>query len=64
MAGQVERQHVAAMMGEIAGLQGPDRVVHGGAVDEYDGGQRRIEGPSAGRREDGLVLDGELHGGA
>jgi hypothetical protein len=64
MAGQVERQHVAAVVGKIAGLERPDRVVHGGAVDEDDGRQGRIEGPTAGRREDGLVVDGELHGGA
>ena len=61
VAGQVDGQHVAAVMGEIAGLQGPDRVVHGSTMDEDDGRQGRIEGPPAGRREDGFIVDRELH---
>ncbi len=38
MAGQIEGQHRAAAMGEAAGLQRPDDVVHPCAMDHHHGG--------------------------
>ncbi len=53
VAGQVERQHAAAVMREGARLQRPDRVIHAGAVQEHRRRERHIEG---------LAADAELHG--
>ena len=48
VAGQVDRQHVPAVVGQVAGLQDPDAVVVEHAVDEDDGGLGRVEGLAAG----------------
>ena len=48
VAGQVHRQHVPAVVGQIAALQRPDAVVVDDAVDEDDGGFGGIEGLAAG----------------
>ena len=65
MAGQIEGQHRAAAMGEAARLQGPDDVVHAGAM-EHD--HRGLVGLENGRppvaAKTGLPSTSKLHGGA
>ena len=48
VAGQVDGQHVPAVVGQRAGLQNPHAVVVQHAVDEHGGGLRRVEGFAAG----------------
>ena len=62
MTGQVDRQHAAAVPGEIAGLQLPDRVVEGGAVHEHGHRQSRIERPATGSGEGYCAVDLYIHG--
>ena len=58
--GRVDGEDGVAMVGKPAGLCRPDRAVHGGAVDEENNRQRRIERPAAGGREDGTAVNGEI----
>ena len=51
VAGQVDRQHAAAVPGEVARLQLPDRVIEGGAVHEDGHRQVGVERPAAGGGE-------------
>jgi hypothetical protein len=46
--GQVDGQHVPAVVRHVAGLQDPDAVVVEHAVDEHGGGLRGVEGLAAG----------------
>src|SRR6185295_3357323 len=64
MAGKIDREHAAAMVGEPARLQTPGRAVEARAVQEDDGGLGNIEVGAAGRRGDGAAVDGEIHGQA
>jgi hypothetical protein len=47
-------------MREVAGLEGPDGVIHAGAVDEDHARQRGVEGPAPGGGKDRLAVDSEL----
>ena len=62
MAGQIYRQHGAAVMGKEPRLQGPHRVIHAGAMDEDHDRQIGIERLAASRGEDVLAVDAQLHG--
>ena len=62
MAGQVDRQHAAAMPGEIARLEFPDRVIEGGAVHEDGDRQAGIERPATSGGEDAQAVYAKLHG--
>jgi hypothetical protein len=62
MAGQIDRQHAEAVMGEPAALQAPDAVVVLRAVDEHDAGQGGVEGLAAGVGVGGPAVEFDLHG--
>jgi hypothetical protein len=64
VARQVDRQHVPAVVCQIAGLQNPDAVVVQYAVDEDDGGLGRIKRFATGVAVGGGMVDGEIHGNA
>ena len=59
VAGQVNRQHVPAVVRQVTGLQNPHAVVVQHAVNEDRSGLRRVEGLAAGVGEE-LVL-GQLN---
>ena len=59
--GQVDRQRVPAVVGEIAALQRPDAVVVRCAVDEYDGGLCAVDALACGVDERARVVDNEIH---
>src|SRR5690606_30977329 len=64
VARQVHRQHVPAVVGQVAALQGPDAVVVEHTVDEDDRGLGGIERFAAGVAVSGGVVDGQIHGQA
>jgi hypothetical protein len=57
MAGQIDGQHVPAVIGHIAALQRPDAVIAEHAVDENGRGLGRVEGLAAGVGVDVCVVD-------
>ena len=61
MAGQVQRQHVEAVVGQVAALQNPDTVVVQGAVDEDDAGFGGIKRLAAGVAVGAVAVDGVVH---
>ena len=61
VARQVERQYIEAVMGKIAGLQNPHRMVVLGAVNKHHGRQRRVEILAAGVAIGGIAFDVEHH---
>src|SRR5271169_2473956 len=61
MAGQIRRQHCPSAMGETSCRQGPDRVIHAGAMHHDDDRRSGLERPPARRREGDLAVDVELH---
>ena len=64
MAGQIDGQHVPAVVGHVAALQGPHAVVVEHAVDEHHRGLGGIEGLAAGVAVDGGAVDLDVHGQA
>ena len=62
VARSIDREHVAAVMREVARLQRPHAVIVARAVDEDDARPCRVEGATAGVGVDRPPLDVELHG--
>ncbi len=58
MARQIRRQHAKTVMGEPPAVQGPDRMVEAGAVQQHDGRLRGVELPPAGGDEGILAVYG------
>ena len=61
MAGQVDGQHVPAVVRQRAALQRPHAVVARYAVDEHSGGLCRVKGLATGVAVQGGVVDGVDH---
>ena len=61
VARQVGRQHVPAVVGEVACLQNPDAVVIEHAMDEDHGGLGGIKRFAAGVAISCVAVDGEVH---
>ena len=61
VARQIHGQRVPAAIGEMAGLHGPDRVVHAGAVHEQNRRPRRIEPLAVIGKEHPRALEPQLH---
>ena len=61
VTGQVDRQHIPAVVGQVAGLQNPHAVVVEHAVNEYRGGQRGVKSLAARVAESGVTMNVKLH---
>ena len=58
MPRHIDRQDIIAVMGEIAGLQGPDRMIHSGAMQKHDGWLVGHKGsPAGGGKNHRVVYD-------
>ena len=61
MAREINRRHIIAVVREIAGLQGPYRVVHAGAMQKHHHRLPRDPGSAAGGGENRFAVNRHLH---
>ena len=61
MAREINRRHIIAVVREIAGLQGPYRVVHAGAMQKHHHRLPRDPGAAAGGGENRFAVNRHLH---
>ncbi len=62
MTRKIDGNGIIAMMGELAGLQCPNTMVHAGAVDKQDRGLCRVEFSPGSEGKDNFSVDSKVHG--
>src|SRR5689334_4248833 len=61
MSGEIDRKNRAAMMGQIAGLEAPDRVIHAGTMDQHGQRSTAVKLASPGGSEYGVAGNSQFH---